>query len=238
MAKYTRYVATDFGATNPVEPTIYTSSETIAPASTTSDYVVDPAPVHTRPAKRRNTALWVAAPLALAAVAGAAFWASSGPDEAGETTEPRAEAQLASAPAPADGADELAPSEPAAEPATPIETAAVAPESAPAPVRVAARAPEPRAAAPRVAASSRPTRPAPEAAAPSADDASADVSAIEPAAPVVAAPTITPTVSSTPAPSPAAPPAPAALVDAPPLMAPEVPTAPTPVAPAAEQVTP
>ena len=112
MAKYTRYVATDFGPPSEAEivaPTYYTQEA----GETTANYVADPAPVHDRPKRRKNTALWVAAPIALVAVTGVALWAASSPDETGErTSEPAAEATLASAPAPTDPADELAMTEP------------------------------------------------------------------------------------------------------------------------------
>jgi hypothetical protein len=221
MAKYTRYTPMDFGGATVAEPAPSTNSipayedRGVRTTTVSSSPAEEPTPVYTTAAPRRkNTALWVAAPLALLAVGGLALWAGSGSDDAGERETAAAESStLAATDAdaetvlPADAATvpvEVAEAEPAPLPAaTPLPTPVVRAEAP----RVAVRTE-----APRVVARARPA-PAP-AAAPAAEDAAADVSA------TVSAPTITPTVPSTPAPTPAVPAAEAsvdALVDAPPL---------------------
>lgn len=176
MAKYTRYVATDFGS-DPVvhtpveEPRTFAAPE--AATMTTYSDSAEPATERTYTRKRSNPALW-AAPLALLAALGVGYWALSDRDGDAETQTAAAEqlqvAQAEPAAATPPAVEPVVAEPVEAEPLTPAQTAAatapaLTPRAAPAPRRIeTARAPVRR------------TAPAPVETA-AAEDVGADVSA-------------------------------------------------------------
>lgn len=214
MAKYTRYVPTDFGSAPVGESTPAATTTYVEPAAGTSSIVdtpAEPSPVYTRAEpKRSNKGLLIAAPIALLAIVGGLLWASSGDDAAETETAGVAEP-----------ADEVAAN--AGETSIPVEEtvpvevaeaeAAPLPAATPLPTPVVNRPVAERAPPARVVARAAPRpRPAPVVAQ-SADDVAADVSTTEYARPPAVA--VTPsTPSVTPAPAPAAP----LVIDTPPLV--------------------
>lgn len=205
--KGAKYVATDFGSpqVSTTSTPVYTSAESYRDGKEG----ISAASVYTASAPKRNkTALFVAAPLALAVVVGGAMWLGS--DSRDAATDDGRTLRIAEADAPSPSqtpvtAPVQAESAEIAQANNIAPTRIPTPTAAPAPVEVAAAAPRARVAAPRPAAVEAPT----------ASDSTADVSATEtepPAAPIAysdTGPAAAPAPVTAPAPAPA--PAPALL---------------------------